>query len=244
MIQNRFYFNFDIKTALILSLVVHSIIVFTEYIKVNKNPLDNLQIIVDLVPIPEPKKEEPKIEKPKPIEPPPVVEKPKPIEPPKQIEPPPVIQEPLPEMIEPIPQDIIPIEDSVPIYEEPIKEPVVESDRKVDEAKKLKEEVQLKQKKLDAVDLFTNNLAFHISKFKKYPRIAQRRGWQGNVVVKLVMSDTGNIQSLSIEQSSGYNALDEEAMKMIERAKPLPKPPEILAGDEINIFVPVNFALN
>jgi protein TonB len=58
------------------------------------------------------------------------------------------------------------------------------------------------------------------------------------------MSDTGQIQSLSIEQSSGYNALDEEAMKMIERAKPLPKPPEILAGDEINIFVPVNFALN
>jgi len=238
MIINRFYFNFDIKTALILSLVVHGIIVFTEYIKVNKNPLDNLQIIVDLVPIPEPKKEEPKIEKPKPIEPPPVVEKPKPIEPP------PVIQEPLPEMIEPISQDIIPIEDSVPIYEEPIKEPVVETERKVDEAKKLKEEVQLKQKKLDAVDLFTNNLAFHISKFKKYPRIAQRRGWQGNVVVKLVMSDAGKIQSLSIEQSSGYNALDEEAMKMIERAKPLPKPPEILAGDEINIFVPVNFALN
>ena len=60
MIQNRFYFNFDIKTALILSLVVHSIIVFTEYIKVNKNPLDNLQIIVDLVPIPEPKKKNPR----------------------------------------------------------------------------------------------------------------------------------------------------------------------------------------
>jgi len=30
---------------------------------------------------------------------------------------------------------------------------------------------------------------------------------------------------------------------MIERAKPLPKPPDILAGDEVNIYVPVSFAL-
>jgi len=249
MFLNNNFLKFDIKTALIASLVLHAIVVFNEFVKVNKNPLENLKIEVNLVSEPKPEPP-PVIEKPKPIEPPPVIEKPKPIEPPpviekpKPIEPPPVL-EPIPEKIEePIPQDVIPKEDAVPIYEEPIQEPVQEVTPRVDQEKIEREKKQLQQRKMDAVELFTNNLAFHISKFKKYPRIAMRRNWQGMVLVRMVMLDNGNIQSLSIEKSSGYDVLDNEAMKMIERSKPLPKPPDILAGDEVNIYVPVSFALN
>jgi len=249
MFLNNNFLKFDIKTALIASLVLHAIVVFNEFVKVNKNPLENLKIEVNLVSEPKPEPP-PVIEKPKLIEPPPVIEKPKLIEPPpviekpKPIEPPPVL-EPIPEKIEePIPQDVIPKEDAVPIYEEPIQEPVQEVTPRVDQEKIQREKKQLQQRKMDAVELFTNNLAFHISKFKKYPRIAMRRNWQGMVLVRMVMLDNGNIQSLSIEKSSGYEVLDNEAMKMIERAKPLPKPPDILAGDEVNIYVPVSFALN
>ena len=239
MFLNNNFLKFDIRTALIASLVLHAIVVFNEFVKVNKNPLENLKIEVKLLPDPKPEPP-PVIEKPKPIEPPPppVIEKPKPIEPPPVIE-------PIPEKIEePIPQDVIPKEDAVPIYEEPIQEPVQEVTPRVDQEKIEREKKQLQQRKMDAVELFTNNLAFHISKFKKYPRIAMRRNWQGMVLVKMVMLDNGKIQSLSIEKSSGYEVLDNEAMKMIERAKPLPKPPDILAGDEVNIYVPVSFALN
>ena len=235
MFLNNNFFKFNIKTALIASLVLHAIVVFNEFVKVNKNPLENLKIEVKLLPEPKPEPP-PVIEKPKPIEPPPppVIEKPKPIEPPPVIE-------PIPEIIEePMPQDIIPKEDAVPIYEEPVQE----VKPTVDQEKIEREKKQLQQRKMDAVELFTNNLAFHISKFKKYPRIAMRRNWQGMVLVRMVMLDNGNIQSLSIEKSSGYDVLDNEAMRMIERAKPLPKPPDILAGDEVNIYVPVSFALN
>jgi len=225
MFLNNNFLKFDIKTALIASLVLHAFVVFNEFVKVNKNPLENLKIEVNLVSEPKP-------------EPPPVIEKPKPIEPPP-------VLEPIPEKIEePIPQDVIPKEDAVPIYEEPIQEPVQEVTPRVDQEKIEREKKQLQQRKMDAVELFTNNLAFHISKYKKYPRIAMRRNWQGLVLVRMVMLDNGNIQSLSIEKSSGYEVLDNEAMKMIERAKPLPKPPDILAGDEVNIYVPVSFALN
>jgi len=231
------FIKFDIKTALIASLILHAIIVFNEFVKVNKNPLENLKIEVNLVSEAKPEPP-PVIEKPKPIEPPPVIEKPKPIEPPP-------VLDPIPEKIEePIPQDVIPEEDAVPVYEKPIQEPVQEVTPRVDQEKIQREKKQLQQRKMDAVELFTNNLAFHISKFKKYPRIAMRRNWQGMVLVRMVMLDNGNIQSLSIEKSSGYEVLDNEAMKMIERAKPLPKPPDILAGDEVNIYVPVSFALN
>ena len=226
MFLNNNLIRFDIKTALIASLVLHAIVVFNEFVKVNQNPLENLKIEVNLV------------SEPKPIEPPPVIEKPKPIEPPP-------VLDPIPEKIEePIPQDVIPEEDAVPVYEKPIQEPVQEVTPRVDQEKIQREKKQLQQRKMDAVELFTNNLAFHISKFKKYPRIAMRRNWQGMVLVRMVMLDNGNIQSLSIEKSSGYEVLDNEAMKMIERAKPLPKPPDILAGDEVNIYVPVSFALN
>ena len=225
MFLNNNFIKFDIKTALIASLILHAIVVFNEFVKVNKNPLENLKIEVNLVSEPKP-------------EPPPVIEKPKPIEPSP-------VLDPIPEKIEePIPQDVIPKEDAVPIYEEPIQEPVQEVTPRVDQEKIEREKKQLQQRKMDAVELFTNNLAFHISKFKKYPRIAMRRNWQGMVLVRMVMLDNGNIQSLSIEKSSGYEVLDNEAMKMIERAKPLPKPPDILAGDEVNIYVPVSFALN
>ena len=238
MFLNNNFIKFDIKTALIASLILHAIVVFNEFVKVNKNPLENLKIEVNLVSEPNPEPP-PVIEKPKLIEPPPVIEKPKPIEPPP-------VLDPIPEKIEePIPQDVIPEEDAVPIYEEPVREQTVqEITPRVDQEKIQREKKQLQQRKMDAVELFTNNLAFHISKFKKYPRIAMRRNWQGMVLVRMVMLDNGNIQSLSIEKSSGYEVLDNEAMKMIERAKPLPKPPDILAGDEVNIYVPVSFALN
>ena len=225
MFSNNNFLKFDIKTALIASLVLHAIVVFNEFVKINKNPLEHLKIEVNLVSEPKP-------------EPPPVIEKPKPIQPPP-------VLDPIPEKIEePIPQDVIPEEDAVPVYEKPIQEPVQEVTPRVDQEKIQREKKQLQQRKMDAVELFTNNLAFHISKFKKYPRIAMRRNWQGMVLVRMVMLDNGNIQSLSIEKSSGYEVLDNEAMKMIERAKPLPKPPDILAGDEVNIYVPVSFALN
>ena len=226
MFLNNNFLKFDIRTALIASLVLHAIVVFNEFVKVNQNPLENLKIEVNLVSEPKP-------------EPPPVIEKPKPIEPPP-------VLEPIPEKIEePIPQDVIPEEDAVPIYKEPVREQTVqEITPKVDQEKIEREKKQLQQRKKDAVELFTNNLAFHIAKFKNYPRIAMRRNWQGMVLVRMVMLDNGNIQSLSIEKSSGYEVLDNEAMKMIERAKPLPKPPDILASDEVNIYVPVSFALN
>jgi protein TonB len=237
MILNKFYYNFDIKSALIASMILHAIIVFNHFIEVNNNPLENLEIVVDLAQEPEPIKEEPVIEKPKPI-PPPVIEKPKPVEPPP-------VLEPIPEVVDPVPDDIIPKEDAVPIYEKPVEkvEPIQDETPKVDLDKVEKEKKQLQQRKMDAIELFTNNLAFHIAKFKKYPRIAIRRNWQGLVLVRMVMLDNGNIQSIAIEKSSGYEVLDNEAIKMIERAKPLPKPPDILAGDEVNIYVPVSFAL-
>ena len=49
MFLNNNFLKFDIRTALIASLVLHAIVVFNEFVKVNQNPLENLKIEVNLV---------------------------------------------------------------------------------------------------------------------------------------------------------------------------------------------------
>jgi len=91
---------------------------------------------------------------------------------------------------------------------------------------------------------YSNLLATAISKYKQYPKLAQVRGWQGIVIVEIEMSPTGAVLSMTIKKSSGYDILDAEAMQMIQRAMPLPPPPESLKSKNFTVLVPVSFQLN
>ena len=82
-----------------------------------------------------------------------------------------------------------------------------------------------------------------ISKFKKYPRIAQSRGWQGEVVVELSLDGNGKLKSKKIIQNSGYEVLDQQALEMVNKALPFPEPPEALRGSGFTIRVPIPFKL-
>ena len=91
---------------------------------------------------------------------------------------------------------------------------------------------------------YSNLLANAISKYKQYPKLAQVRGWQGIVIIEIEMSPTGAVLSMTIKKSSGYEVLDAEAMQMIQRAIPLPQPPESLKAKNFAVLVPVSFQLN
>ncbi|NPA80761.1 MAG: energy transducer TonB [Thermotogae bacterium] len=49
----------------------------------------------------------------------------------------------------------------------------------------------------------------------KYPRRARREGWQGTVVVQVVLNSNGTIKSLNLARSSGYPALDNAALNAV-----------------------------
>jgi protein TonB len=95
----------------------------------------------------------------------------------------------------------------------------------------------------DANDQYGNTLWGAISKYKKYPRIAQQRGWQGEVIVELSLDGNGKLKSKQILQSSGYDSLDQQALEMVEKALPFPAPPEALRGSNFTIKVPIPFKL-
>jgi protein TonB len=96
---------------------------------------------------------------------------------------------------------------------------------------------------LIALDDFSRQLAMHIAKYKKFPRIAQRRGWQGEVVLQVKLTGQGQLIEKKLRKSSGFRVLDQEGLNMIDRAMPFPVPPSILSGRTFTILVPIKFTL-
>ena len=46
-----------------------------------------------------------------------------------------------------------------------------------------------------------------------YPRQARRKGWHGRVILRLKILPNGNVESTTIQQSSGHQLLDDSAIK-------------------------------
>ncbi|BCM24518.1 energy transducer TonB [Methyloradius palustris] len=82
-----------------------------------------------------------------------------------------------------------------------------------------------------------------IEKYKQYPAIAQRRGWEGEVILELQLDGNGNMLSCRIYQSSNRESLDNQALEMVRKASPFPLPPTSLRSKTFNILVPVSFKL-
>ena len=80
-----------------------------------------------------------------------------------------------------------------------------------------------------------------LNKVKRYPFAAQSRRQQGVPYIRFVIDRNGRVVSSRIERSSGFGALDQEAVNLPRRAQPLPKPPAEVAGDTIELVVPVEF---
>jgi protein TonB len=51
----------------------------------------------------------------------------------------------------------------------------------------------------------------------EYPAIARRRGYEGIVLVEVLVSREGRVQELRLSQSSGYSMLDQAAMASMKR---------------------------
>jgi protein TonB len=227
--------------ALISSILFHVLVAFfTPKFEIDPHKTPEV-LTIELVqkPEPEPAPEPTPIAEPEP-QPEPV--KPEPIKP--KITPKPVVK-PLPEPVEindepapvappPVTPEVIAVapKPEAPPTPNPVPPPVVQKPVTPSPA-------QIS----DANDQYGNTLWGAISKYKKYPRIAQQRGWQGEVIVELSLDGNGKLRSKQILQSSGYDSLDQQALEMVEKALPFPPPPEALRGSNFTIKVPIPFKL-
>ncbi len=76
----------------------------------------------------------------------------------------------------------------------------------------------------------------------EYPRLARRRGYQGTVVLDVLVDKTGRVQDLEIDESSGHGALDRAAKRAVKGWRFTPG----RRGDDpvdMRVKVPVRFQL-
>jgi protein TonB len=90
---------------------------------------------------------------------------------------------------------------------------------------------------------YNRALAAAVDRYKRYPRIALIRQWQGTVMLQLNIGADGRVQDYHLTQSSGHEALDQQALEMLREAMPLPAVPAQLAGMNLSVGIPVIFRI-
>lgn len=58
-----------------------------------------------------------------------------------------------------------------------------------------------------------------LSLLLSYPTEARRKGWEGTVILKLEVAADGSLAEATLHRSSGYDALDRAALRMIRKAR-------------------------
>lgn len=73
----------------------------------------------------------------------------------------------------------------------------------------------------------------------RYPKIARRNGWTGQVEVTFTIKPDGSVSDVRIKSSSGHSMLDEQALSAIRDAAPF-VPSQVAS----NVIMPITFRLN
>lgn len=76
-----------------------------------------------------------------------------------------------------------------------------------------------------------------------YPRLAIKRGWQGDVHISLRIESDGQLSEIRILRGSGYSLLDKSAMQSINKVEILPAAIALLDGNSLDLILPVEYRL-
>lgn len=94
-----------------------------------------------------------------------------------------------------------------------------------------------------ALSAWQTAIRLHLERRKRYPDQARVRRQEGEAMVRFTMTRDGRVTVAELVRGSGHAALDRETLALPERAQPLPPPPAEIAGDQIEIVVPIQFSL-
>lgn len=81
-----------------------------------------------------------------------------------------------------------------------------------------------------------------VEQVKRYPRLARQHGWEGKVVVRAVIKADGSLVHEAVEESSGHEALDQDALDLMQQVCPLAlKHP--LGRPQVVVHVPIHYRI-
>jgi protein TonB len=95
----------------------------------------------------------------------------------------------------------------------------------------------------ELLDGYRRRLGELFARQQEYPRVAALRGWEGEVRLRLKVARKGQLLSVHLDRTSGFDVLDQHALAMLETLASLPPLPEALEASEIQVVVPINYKL-
>lgn len=98
------------------------------------------------------------------------------------------------------------------------------------------------QRKSIEVD-YLRRLQAAIGRHKRYPRLSRRRNEEGRVMLSLLITAEGRFRDIQVDQSSGYQRLDQAAIKTLHRIQNFEPLPTELGRLDWLIRVPLVFRL-
>ena len=81
-----------------------------------------------------------------------------------------------------------------------------------------------------------------LNQYFTYPRLAVKRNWQGKVLLSLRVTSTGKIKNIHLNNSSGYDILDQAAINSLSKVEQLPEVSSWLPFD-VDLKFPVIYKL-
>jgi TonB family protein len=90
---------------------------------------------------------------------------------------------------------------------------------------------------------FSTKIRNRIAQVKYYPRIARKRGFEGQPVVAFTLGNGGELLELFIEEPSPFKLLNEAALDAVKSASPYPPIPELLKINSMKFNLPISFIL-
>lgn len=74
-----------------------------------------------------------------------------------------------------------------------------------------------------------------------YPEEARRWSWSGTALVRVLVGSDGSLRDIAIAHTSGFQALDQQALQMVGRVRKASWIPEPLRGRDVTVKVPIGF---
>ncbi|MCW9012976.1 MAG: TonB family protein [Gammaproteobacteria bacterium] len=89
----------------------------------------------------------------------------------------------------------------------------------------------------------TSILNTELSRYFHYPRAAQRRNWQGQVLLEFIILSDGDISQIKVNKSSGYSILDNAAMEALNKIEQRTQLALAINGHKLAQVLPVTYRL-
>lgn len=102
---------------------------------------------------------------------------------------------------------------------------------------------KLREISTETAGLLQASLGEKLSEYFHYPRIARKKGWQGQVKLSLRIEGSGHFSNIQLHRSSGHPSLDSAALNSLQKAAYLPDAKSWLHGMHYDIVVPVEYHL-